>query len=212
MTAFSGLVLYAWFVDCDPISSGHVSSFDQVMPYFAKVRLSKIPGLTGFFIAGIFSATLSTISAMLNSLSAIALADYVRPIYHRLGIELANSRAAYIAKLLCFVNGLICMGLAFAASGFGSLIQTCLAINGTIGGPILGLFSLGMLVPMANEIGSVIGVLLSLAFSGWMSFGQPKPPITELPVSMEHCANFSQSSKFDHEPLLDQRYIFHSFN
>ncbi|XP_043283569.1 putative sodium-dependent multivitamin transporter [Venturia canescens] len=207
MTAFSGLVLYAWFVKCDPIGSGHVSSFDQVMPYFAKVRLSKVPGLTGFFVAGIFSATLSTVSAMLNSLAAIALADYVKPIYHRIGLELADSRAALVAKILCFVNGLVCMGIAYAASGLGTLIETALGINGTIGGPILGLFSLGMFVPIANEVGSVIGILLSLALSAWISFGQPKPPIARLPISIEHCGNVTILENNHYQPPIDTRNL-----
>ena len=36
-----------------------------------------IPGLPGLFMAGVFSGSLSTISSGLNSLSAIALRDFL---------------------------------------------------------------------------------------------------------------------------------------
>ncbi len=41
-------------------------------------RLDSIPGLTGLFIAGIFSASLSTVSAAVNSLAAVTLEDYLK--------------------------------------------------------------------------------------------------------------------------------------
>jgi sodium-coupled monocarboxylate transporter 8/12 len=37
------------------------------------------PGLAGFFVAGIFSASLSTVSSAINSLAAVTLEDYIKP-------------------------------------------------------------------------------------------------------------------------------------
>jgi len=37
-----------------------------------------IPGLGGLFVAGIFSASLSTVSAAVNSLAAVTLEDYMK--------------------------------------------------------------------------------------------------------------------------------------
>lgn len=51
------------------------------MPYYVIETMGNIPGLTGLFVAGIFSASLSTISAALNSLAAIAIEDYIKVIY-----------------------------------------------------------------------------------------------------------------------------------
>lgn len=50
---------------------------DQLMPYYVVDAMSSMPGLAGLFVAGIFSASLSTVSASCNSLAAVTLSDYV---------------------------------------------------------------------------------------------------------------------------------------
>ncbi len=41
----------------------------------------KYPGLPGLAVAGIFSGSLSTVSSAINSLAAVTLEDYIRPLY-----------------------------------------------------------------------------------------------------------------------------------
>lgn len=81
-TCFSGLAMYSKYWNCDPRKSGRILNDDQLMPLYVMDTLSvKFPGVPGLFIAGIFSAGLSTISATLNSLAAVILEDYIKPIY-----------------------------------------------------------------------------------------------------------------------------------
>ncbi|VFV36838.1 low quality protein: sodium-coupled [Lynx pardinus] len=57
-----------------------------------------------------------------------------------------------------------------------------------IGGPLLGLFALGILVPFANSIGALAGLLAGFVVSLWVGIGaQLYPPLPErtMPLSLE---------------------------
>lgn len=79
---FCGLAIYAEYRNCDPLEIGRITSYDQLMPLYVMDMLSTYPGIPGLFIAGIFSAGLSTISATVNSLAAVILEDFIRPLCH----------------------------------------------------------------------------------------------------------------------------------
>lgn len=66
-------------------------------------------------------------------------------------------------------------------------LQAALTIFGVVGGPMLGLYTLGMFLPSCNQKGAIAGFVLSLMFSLWIGFGQPKPPIPQLDVSTDGC-------------------------
>jgi len=147
------------------------------------------PGLVGLIISGVFSASLSTISAMMNSLAAVALEDYVKPLHRKFGIDFSDKKATFIAKSLTILNGVICMFLALIATTMGTLAAIAFSIHGAIGGPILGIFTLGMVSERANEMGTIIGMITALIICLWAAFGKPKPPVPKLPVSIENCTN-----------------------
>lgn len=84
--------------------------------------------------------------------------------------------------------GALCIGMAALASLMGALLQAALSIFGMVGGPLLGLFSLGILVPFANSIGALTGLLAGFAISLWVGIGaQLYPPLPErtLPLPLE---------------------------
>ena len=97
-------------------------------------------GLPGLFVAGIFSGSLSTVSSAINSLAAVTLEDYIKPVCGDHGIE----HQTVILKTLALFFGLSCIGLAFLVELLGSgVLQVSLTIFGVVGGPLLGLFTLG---------------------------------------------------------------------
>lgn len=55
------------------------------------------------------------------------------------------------SKLIALFFGFLCVGVAFLAQLLGGILQAALTIFGVIGGPLLGLFSLGMFTVTANE-------------------------------------------------------------
>lgn len=47
--------------------------------------------------------------------------------------------------------GIICIGVAFGAQLLGGVLQASLTVFGVVGGPLFGLFTLGMFAPRANQ-------------------------------------------------------------
>lgn len=82
--------------------------------------------------------------------------------------------------------------------------QAALTIFGVVGGPMLGLYTLGMFVPSSNQRGAITGFVLSLMFCMWIGFGQPKPPIPRLNVTTEGCG-LNDSSIYARSSLYDER-------
>ncbi|XP_057335777.1 putative sodium-dependent multivitamin transporter [Microplitis mediator] len=188
MTCFSGLAIYSKYFDCDPRTVQRIKKNDMLMPLFVMEMTSSLPGLPGLFIAGIFSAGLSTISAALNALAAISLEDYIKPLYFKwTKKQFSNKKSLICSKFLAFVLGMICIILAILAQYLESILQMSLTIFGIVGGPLVGLFTLGMLFESSTQRGAIIGTSVSLIFLLWISFGGPRPGPQTLPVSIEGC-------------------------
>lgn len=187
-TCFSGLCIYWYYRNCDPLLAGRVNSRDQIMPLFVVDTMEGYTGLAGLFVSGIFCASLSTISTAISSLAAVTLEDYLKPLMQSCTKRtLTDKQTMWYSKLLSAFFGALCIGMAFLAGSIGGLLQAALSIFGIIGGPLLGLFTLGMYVTTANQKGAIGGLLLSLAVSFWIGFGQPKPPIPSLEMSIAGC-------------------------
>ncbi|KYM76965.1 Ubiquitin carboxyl-terminal hydrolase 46 [Atta colombica] len=120
---FSGLAIYAKYHNCDPLVEGRINSNDQLMPLYVMDMLSDYPGVPGLFIAGIFSAGLSTISATINSLSAVILEDYIKPLWRIRNKDLSATTSIIISKILALVIGLSCVAVGFLAQYLGGLLQ-----------------------------------------------------------------------------------------
>ncbi|KAH1014501.1 hypothetical protein HUJ05_012357 [Dendroctonus ponderosae] len=165
-TSFAGLSIYSKYYNCDPVSAQYISSIDQLMPYYVVDTMGHIPGLSGLFVAGIFSAALSTVSAALNSLAAVTMEDYYKPL-HRVIFKksLSSNSASVQTKIVALIYGVICIGVAFLAQFLGGILQAALTIFGVVGGPLLGLFSLGMFTLVANEEGSVVGLFTGIGIA-----------------------------------------------
>ncbi|CAG0884607.1 unnamed protein product [Darwinula stevensoni] len=195
--AFAGLVIYTKYQGCDPLKQGLVTTADQLFPLFVMDVLGHLPGVPGVFVAGIFSGALSTVSSGLNSLAAITLEDFVL-IYASPNMN--DKRKTLVSKGLSLGYGIVSFGFVFVAQQLGDVLQAslpvgvaALSIFGMIGGPLLGMFTLGMFFPWANSKGALAGTLMGLAFTFWIGLGanisrsQGLMTVPKKPLSTEHC-------------------------
>ncbi|KAJ1520979.1 hypothetical protein ONE63_004051 [Megalurothrips usitatus] len=95
---FTGLVAAAYYHDCDPIAAKEVRAEDQIIPLLVVDVLSDIPGVTGLFIAGVFSAAMSSLSTGFNSIAAVILEDWFTLFAAGLFLPHVNTRGALLGS------------------------------------------------------------------------------------------------------------------
>lgn len=167
MGCLMGLVMFARYGEDSPLDKGYVKSNDQMVLYFVMDVFKDLPGLPGLFVACLFSGALSTISSAFNSLATVTMEDLIKPYFP----AMAESRATLLSKGLALAYGLVCLAMAYIASTMGSVLQAAFSIFGMVGGPLLGLFCLGMFFPWANPIGAVVGLIAGLTMAFWVGIG-----------------------------------------
>ena len=148
LCCFSGLVLYANFYDCDPLSDKNsgVENANQLLTHFVLKKFNEIPCILGLFMSSIFCASLSSLSSALNSLSACLWRDFF--IKLRYFKDFDNNKSLRITKVLVIFCGIICTGMGFLISNLGSnLIQISSTINGALQGFILKFYRFKKLFP-----------------------------------------------------------------
>ncbi|XP_061524369.1 sodium-coupled monocarboxylate transporter 1 isoform X2 [Phycodurus eques] len=181
-SVFAGMCLYSVYKNCDPWTTGMVSAPDQLMPYLVMDILGDYPGLPGLFVAAAYSGSLSTVSSSINALAAVTVEDLIKP-----HMRVSEKKLSWISKVLSFLYGALCIGMAGLASLMGGILQATVSIFGVIGGPLLGLFSLGILFPFANSKGALSGLASGLVVSLWVGIGAqiyPPPPTLSRPLSL----------------------------
>lgn len=156
---YNGLLLYATFHDCDPLTTKVAKAKDQLLPLLVMQVLEKISGLPGLFIAGLFSgntrkkifdsfstifcstASLSSVSSALSSLSAVVLKDYFKPCFRK---ELSNKACELIMRLTVVILGCLIVALVYVIEQLGSVLQLSMIVPGTCVGSLFGIFIFGM--------------------------------------------------------------------
>ncbi|XP_014485470.1 PREDICTED: sodium-coupled monocarboxylate transporter 1-like [Dinoponera quadriceps] len=197
LCCYTGIVIFAAFYECDPVTTKQIRKPDQLLPYFVMELSHAIPGLPGLFVSGVFSAALSTMSTGLNSMSGVIYEDMIKPCFRN---PISNVGASRIMKATVVIIGAICVGLVFMVEKLSGLIQAGRSLSGITAGPLLGMFTLGMFFPMANSTGALVGALVSLNLVAWISFGTQAAisngsiffPVK--PVSVEGCSELLRST------------------
>ncbi|KAM6202314.1 sodium-dependent multivitamin transporter-like [Rhynchocyon petersi] len=166
MGCLIGLVMYIYYQDYPKSVQQINTAPDQFVLYFVMDLLKGLPGLPGLFVACLFSGSLSTISSAFNSLATVTMEDLIRPWF-----PFSEVQATRVSKILAFGYGLLCLGMAYISSQMGPVLQAAFSIFGMIGGPLLGLFCLGMFFPCANPIGAIVGLFAGLITAFWIGIG-----------------------------------------
>lgn len=209
ITSAAGLVIFAQYYDCDPIKTKYVGAPDQLFPRFVMQTLGSLPGLPGLFVSGIFSGALSTVSSGVNSLAAVTLEDIVKTYIAK---DISEVWATRVTKITALVYGFLAILLVMVAQQLGGVLQAALSVHGMVGGPMLGLFTLGMMLPWTNSLGAGIGLLSGFVVSFWIGIGAfiHKPFIPKAPVSVAGCLDYYNNITMSNITVYTTNATFYS--
>ncbi|XP_035003446.1 sodium-coupled monocarboxylate transporter 1-like [Hippoglossus stenolepis] len=189
-SVLAGMCLYSFYKNCDPWSAGLVSNPDQLMAYLVVDIFTAFPGLPGLFFAAVYSGSLSTVSSSINALATVTIEDLIKPC-----TNMSEKHLTWLSKGMSVFYGVLCIAMAGLASLMGRIMQATATITGVLGGPLLGLFILGIFCPFANSKGGLSGLMTGLFVAVGVCIGAlifPSPPYMTrpLPLTTEGC-NFT---------------------
>lgn len=185
-----GLIMYTRYETCDPFTTQKIKKVDQILPFFVMEVAAKIPGLPGIFIAGIFSAALSTMSSCWNTLAGTIYEDFIRD---RLP-NATEKRASNVMKGIVVLLGLITMGLVLVVERMGTVFSFTISIQGLTAGTMLGIFTFGMICRQGNTKGVISGAITAFVIVGIISFGARKNKHPGLGFRTDGCSNETLST------------------
>lgn len=58
MCCYTGIVVFATYCECDPLTMQRITKDDQILPLFVMETVGHLRGVPGVFIAGVFGAAL----------------------------------------------------------------------------------------------------------------------------------------------------------
>ncbi|KAF5284019.1 hypothetical protein FQR65_LT13626 [Abscondita terminalis] len=211
LSGFIGMLIFARYMDCDPLTAGFIKRTDQLLPYYALEALGHLKGLPGLFIASVVCTALSTLSTCINTLSLTIYEDVLKS---RLPKNLSQKRITIIMKSLVVISGLSCLLLVFVIENLGGVVQLGLSFHGLTLGPLVGITALGMLFPYANGKGAVSGGIFSLLLTGVIVGGAQiytlngKMKVKTKILSTRNCSAVSVTTLIPDAALEDPPSIF----
>ena len=152
-----GAFLYVYFKEHPEFLTVGMKN-DGVFPLFITNHLP--PGIAGLVIAGIFSASMSSLDSSMHSVSTVVTVDFYKRFYK----SYTEASGLKLAKWITVIVGILgtvvaCIMATFPVQSLFFLFQE---IVGLFGSAIAGVFILGIFVKRSNWKGTLIGALLSV--------------------------------------------------
>lgn len=166
-----GLALFAYYTRSGGFPA-HLTT-DNVLPYFMSTQFPV--GLTGLVIAAILAASLSSVDAALNATTSVVVVDFYdrllkgrhSPLQKRDPEE--QRRQVLVSRVVNVLLGLILIGFGTNMHRFGEIWQGINRILGAFGGPLFGIFVLGLFTKRAHATGVMIGGLVGMTYNIYVS-------------------------------------------
>lgn len=152
-----GPVLYT-FYRYHPAALHGLPSNDAILPFFVIRELGGwVPGLV---IASIFAASMAVMGAGINALTTATTVDFYKRLVRP---HCSDKETVLVGRLGTIGWGAVATAAALFVGRLGPIINAFNKINSFLGGPILGIFLLGMLTRRAQGTAAIVGAVAGLA-------------------------------------------------
>ncbi len=169
---FVGTCLWAFYTVAFPAVLPASIMEDQVFPYFI---LTELPiGVSGFVMAAVMAAAMSSIDSSLNGTAAVITSD----LYKRFFVS-GKDDAHYltVGRKITIVCGVVMIISSWGlyniiTAGFieqKTFLDSIFFFYALLAGGVGGLFMLGFFTTRANSQGVLIGVIFAVIVTLWMS-------------------------------------------
>ena len=163
---FVGLLLWVHYGGVSVGALG-LTRADEVFPRFIIEGLP--PGITGFVLAGIVAAAMSTLSSSLNSLASSSMSD----LFERFsGRTLSERSGLRLSRVFTLVWGAVFIVFANLFEDQNNpVVELGLAIASFTYGGLLGSFLLGLINRRVNETDAIIAFVTTVVVMTIVIFG-----------------------------------------
>lgn len=151
-----GTALWVYFRHHPTLQNPHGNT-DDVFPWYISQQLPA--GLSGLVIAGLFAATMSTISSSMNSIATVITTDF----YQKFRSGTTDRQRFVFARRATMFLGVLGCGIALYLVSLHntSIWDQYLKVIGLFGGCLAGMFFAGIFFPRINASGVITGFVVS---------------------------------------------------
>ena len=142
---------------------------DTLVPLFI---INYLPhGIIGILVVALLAAAMSSLSSVVNSLSAVSIEDYLR----LTGKELTEARYVLWSRVTVFFWGIVIVIFSIYGGDIApTVIEAINKIGSVFYGPILATFLLAILFTKVHTLGANIGLLTGVGVNVYLWLGAPQ--------------------------------------
>ncbi len=146
MFLFIGSMLYIFF-------NGEVMKSDEVFPKFIVHHMPS--GISGFIIAGLLAAAMSTLSGSISALSSTLVGDIYKPYW---GKNKSDSQLLKVSRVVALLwAGILILSAFLFMNSNKAVVELGLSIASFTYGGLLGTFLLGIFFKKMKQTDAIIG-------------------------------------------------------
>lgn len=151
-----GTALWVYFRH-EPAQLNPHGNTDDIFPWYISQQLPT--GLAGLVIAGLFAATMSTISSSMNSIATVTTTDF----YQKFRPRATDRQRLIFARRATLLLGVLGCGIAIYLVSLHntSIWDQYLKVIGLFGGCLAGMFLAGIFFPRIHATGIMSGFAIS---------------------------------------------------